>query len=122
MKSLPSASRAIRSGLPSPLKSNGASRAVKTCQPLPICLAGQQVRLAVAAPVAGREQRGEAAPAGADRQAAARDERAGARAAVQQQLAGRVDRQHVGLLVAAPVRPRGHRAEAHTERRDDRDG
>ena len=134
ISSVPSEVRARMSGWPSPFQSRGASSAVKRCQPVPICspLAAQepaapvaaveqqqavggareQVALAVAAPVARRQQRGEAAPAAADRHAAAGDERARAGAAVHQQPAGGVDGEHVRLVVAVPVGARGRGADA----------
>ena len=69
----------------------------------PVAIAGEDVRLAVAAPVARREQRGERSPAGADLLALAGDEAAAAVAAVHEERAVGVAREQVGLAVAVPV-------------------
>jgi hypothetical protein len=107
--------------LPAP-RQEAAAPVAAVEQQQPVGGAHEQVRPAVAAPVAGREQRREAAPAGPDRQPAAGRERAGARAAVHEQLAGGVDGEHVGPLVAAPVRARRRRAGAQAERRREEGG
>ena len=66
-------------------------------------LAGEDVLLAVAAEVAGRQQRGEAAPAAADRLARAGREAAAGVAAVHEQPAVGLAGEQVGPAVAAPV-------------------
>ena len=83
-------------------------------------VAREDVGTAVAAEIAGREQRGEALPAGPDGLAEAG--RPGARpvAAVHQQLPARVAHQQVGLAVAAEVAGRHQRVERRPAAASDR--
>jgi hypothetical protein len=85
-------------------------------------VAGEHVGEAVAAEVAGREQRGEAAPAASHDLADAGRPRARAVAAVHQQLPLRITHQQVGLAITAEVTGRHQGVEPRPARAPDRPG